>query len=315
MPDLRNIIIDELIRFRRLHRLSLIVMDSKRSSGTACFESEYPDSFIDLGVMEQTAMDVAAGLSACGETVVVMGIGTFVTMRGFEQIRTMLAHNKYNVKIFGLWSGLYYTNQGHTHTLLEDLAMMCPLPNVRVYCAGSMADVSRVTREVLSIPGPAYVRIEDPLNPREDLDGHQHDSSDAIRILRRGRDVTLAGMGWPVGVAQSAADELASQGITSTVLDIVRLKPFDEKMLLDAVRDVKAVVTIEEHRRHGGLGSIVAQILCEAGLQRKFRIISIADDFVHNLTSTEARAHYGISTENVSATICDLLQFGCPSAA
>lgn len=315
MTDLRHVIIDELIAFRESSPLWLIVVDSMRSSGAIGFGSRCQDSFLDLGVMEQTAIDVAAGISASGTPVALMGIGTFLTMRCYEQIRSMLAYGNYNVKLFGLWSGLYYSIQGHTHTQVEDFAIMCPLPNIEVYCPSTAAELRFVTRKVLGTPGAAYVRVENPFEGCEhpDDDGAVPDS--LFREIRTGTDLALVATGSRVGAALRAADVLAAEGVSCAVANAIALKPFPREKLLAAVRGVGGVITIEEHRRHGGLGSIVAQTLCEAGAPVPMRILSVPEDLGLNLTLDEARDRSGVSVERVCEAARELLGLGRPEPA
>jgi transketolase len=315
MTDLRQVIIDELIAFRESNLLWLIVVDSKRSSGALAFESECHESFLDLGVMEQTAIDVAAGISASGTPVALMGIGTFLTMRCYEQIRSMLAYGNYNVKLFGLWSGLYYSIQGHTHTQVEDFAIMCPLPNIEVYCPSTAAELRFVTRKVLAAPGAAYVRVENPFEAGEHLGGDDAVPDTGFRQIRTGTDLVLVATGSRVSAAVRAADALSAEGVSCGVANAIALKPFAREKLLAAARGVCGVITIEEHRRHGGLGSIVSQALCEAGSAVPMRILCVPEDIGLNLTLDEARDRSGVSVERICEAGRELVGLSRPRPA
>jgi transketolase len=193
---------------------TLISVDSKKSSQVDRIEADYPDYFLDLGVMEQCAAGVAAGLASCGHKVLIVGIASFITMRAYEQIRTVLSHGNYDVKVVGLWSGLY-TLQGYTHVPHEDISIMRTLDNVSIYCPSTCVDMHNIVDRLFVERGFAYVRVESPfLSPSMREHGRENSDLDRLQILRRGHRVTIVSTGRSLFAAIAAADLLNDADIS-----------------------------------------------------------------------------------------------------
>ena len=298
--DLRDVITETLISLNKNNKINLLVVDSKTSSKVSAFEKAYPNSFFNLGIAEQLAINVAAGLSSCGECVVIIGIAAFITMRCYEQIRTMLAYNNYNVKIIGLWTGLYYSDQGHTHTLIEDVALMRVLPNVTIYSPSDHLETKAVIEDVISNPGFAYVRVDCPLSSHDYHNVGFKFKRGRGEILKEGNNITLISMGKSICECMEASFQLAASGIFCRVVNMCTLKPLDHEVIIDSIRKTDAIITVEEHKVIGGLGSAVAEIIA---LQRDklipFRMLGVGECFYKNLNYEEAKNQHGISVDNI----------------
>ncbi len=288
---------------------TLISVDSKKSSLVEQIETDYPADFLDLGVMEQCAAGVAAGLASCGQKVFIVGIASFITMRAYEQIRTLVSHGNYDVKLIGLWSGLYYTFQGHTHVPHEDISLMRTLDNASVYCPSSYLDMHNIVDRLFAERGFAYVRLENPLLSASMREHGGEDSDlDRLQVLRRGHRVLILSTGRGLFAAIDAADLLNEKGIRCSILNAVRLWPFDETTLLSALKTTDILVTVEEHGRIGGLASIVSEILVQHGIDNVRHLpFSGSSKYPSNLQYEDALDCFGLTGAGISDGVSRLI--------
>ncbi|MCA6111545.1 transketolase family protein [Bradyrhizobium cenepequi] len=308
--DLRSGFTDALItKAKAGNAFTLISVDSKKSSLVEQIEADYPAHFLELGVMEQCAAGVAAGLASCGHKVFIVGIASFVTMRAYEQIRTLVSHGNYDVKVVGLWSGLYYTFQGHTHVPHEDISIMRTLDNVSVYCPSSYLDMHNIVDRLFAERGFAYVRVENPfLSASMREHGREDPDLDRLQVLRRGHRVTILSTGRGLFAASDAADLLNDKGISCSILNAVRLWPFDKTTLLSALKTTDILVTVEEHGRVGGLASIVSEILVQHGIDNvRLLPFSGSSKYPSNLQYEGALDGFGLTGAGISSAVAQLI--------
>ncbi|HEY8392699.1 MAG TPA: transketolase C-terminal domain-containing protein [Capillibacterium sp.] len=249
-------------------RVFSVAADSESRFGA--FRKEASNRAINVGIAEQNAMSIAAGLAFCGKIPFISTYATFLTMRACEQIRTDIAFANLNVRIVGTNVGFSSDWLGMTHQALEDVALMRSIPNMTVLVPADGEETYRLVEALINYEGPAYLRIrgteKEPHIPCADpvVIGK-------ARKIREGNDLTIIACGRLVYEAMLAADELAREGITARVLDMHTVKPLDEEAVLAAARETKRLLTVEEHNIIGGLGSAVAEVTsarCPVPVQR-----------------------------------------------
>ena len=241
---------------------NLVVLggDLNKSTFAHLFAGQFPDRFFDFGPAEQNIMGVAAGLASSGKTVIVTTFAVFGTCRPFDQIRVSIAQAGLNVKIVGTHSGLRTGEDGMSAQGIEDLALMCALPGFTVVAPSDSVETAGAIRIAIKTPGPFYIRLYRPATPVVHDDNCEFKLGEA-EVMRVGRDATIVATGVMVSSALLAADSLAQGGVSCSVINMHTLKPTDEATILRAAEETGALVTVEEHYFHGGLGSIVAQTL------------------------------------------------------
>lgn len=308
--DLRSAFTAALVgKARAGNAFTLISVDSRKSSQVGQIETDYPTYFLDLGVMEQCAAGVAAGMASCGHKVLVVGIASFITMRAYEQIRTVLSHGNYDVKVVGLWSGLYHTFQGHTHVPHEDISIMRTLDNVSIYCPSSYVDMHNIVDRLFVERGFAYLRVESPfLSAAMREHGGESADLDRLQVLRRGHGVTIVSTGRSLFAAMDAADLLNDTDISCNVLNAIRLWPFDETTFLAALKTTDILVTVEEHGRVGGLASIVSEMLVRHGIDNvRYLPFSGGSKYPSNLAYDDALDSFGLTGVKISSAVARLI--------
>ena len=234
--------------------------DLNKSTFTYLFGERFPDRFFDFGPAEQNIMGVAAGLASSGKTPFVSTFAVFGTCRPFDQIRVGIAQPHLNVKIVCTHAGILAGEDGMSAHSIEDLTLMSSLPGFTVVAPADAVETVRAIRCAAETQGPFYIRLYRPATPVVHKDGCDFKLGKA-ELMRSGQDATIFAIGVGVSWALQAAELLGKQGISCRVLNMHTLKPADDDAIIKAAAETGAVVTVEEHYIHGGLGGIVAQTL------------------------------------------------------
>ncbi|GAB3602812.1 transketolase family protein [Microbacterium aureliae] len=234
-------------------------VDSGLSSGLGAFRDRFSDRYIELGIMEQAATGVAAGLATSGKIPVLCAIAPFVTVRNYEMFRNDVGYMKQNVKIVGRNGGMSYSQLGPTHHSLEDFAITRMIPGVTVLAPQDCHEIEAAVEEMVAIEGPVYMRIGAGSIP--DLFADPPLKIGEARALRTGDDVTVISTGQLTAAAIEAADALADKGISVDHLGMATIQPLDADAILESISRTGRVVTIEEHYERGGLGGAVAELI------------------------------------------------------
>ncbi len=224
---------------------------------------------MNVGVAEQNMTGIAAGLAMSGKIVFTYSIANFPVMRCLEQIRNDVCYHNLNVKIVAVGGGVAYGPAGYTHHGVEDLGVMRLLPNMTTLAPGDPIEARLLTKAVVEHQGPCYLRLGKAGEPVV------HTSQPGLRIgkavtLRTGDAGTLISSGSTLGIAMQAANDLASSGIQVSVLSMSCLSPLDVDAVLDAARNTRRVITVEDHGA-GGLGSAVAEVLAGSDTNSRFK--------------------------------------------
>lgn len=234
--------------------------DLNKSTFIHLFAQEFPDRFFDFGPAEQNIMGVAAGMAASGKTPFVSTFAVFGMCRPFDQVRISIAQPHLNVKIVCTHAGILTGEDGMSAHGIEDLSLACSLPGFNVVAPADSVETVQAVRTAARTPGPFYIRLPRPATPVVHDNGCDF-SLGKGEVLRRGQDVTVFTTGVMAASALQAADALTKGGVQCRVVNIHTLSPLDEEVIVNAAQETGAAVTVEEHLVHGGLGSLVAQVL------------------------------------------------------
>ncbi len=274
------------------------------------FAEAFPDRFYNCGVAEQNMTGVACGLAMEGKIAITYSIANFPTLRCLEQIRNDVCYHDQNVKIVIIGGGLAYGSLGVSHHSTEDIAIMRSLPDCVVVCPADIQEARAATHAMIEHQGAFYYRCGYKKEP--DLHQGQIDFrlGEAIQVSD-GSDVTLIGTGTVTYRAWQAAELLAGEGIKARVISMHTVKPIDREAIVTAARQTGAIVTVEEHNICGGLGGAVAEVIAEAGIGIRFKMIALPDQYVHIVGTHEwLLDYYGFSPQGIANMVQDLLASG-----
>jgi transketolase len=267
------------------------------------FRAELPDQFFNVGIAEQNAMTVAAGLALSGKRVFVFGISNFVTLRCFEQIKLDICCMDLPVTIIGMGTGYVYPKDGPTHHMTDILSLVRTLPGLTVW---SPSDYSIIAAAIRSAIGRTARRTCTWTRGRSMRPiRRMRISPMGWRFLRSGRDVTLVATGVMVAQAMRVATRLTERGIDAGVIDLYRIKPLNVPLLERVLAGSRRVVTVEENSVIGGLGSLVCETVAEAGLPARVKRLGIQDTYRCDISDREGmRALDGLDLEGIERTVC-----------
>ncbi len=245
--------------------MDFVVLDADlaEATKTCYFAKAYPNRFFDCGIAEGNMVGIAAGLAAAGKTVVASSFAMFAAGRAFEQIRNSVAYPHLNVKICATHAGITVGEDGATHQCLEDLAIMRVIPGMTVINPSDAVEAAGALKAALQTDGPFYIRFGRYAVPVV------HDESTYTfeigkgEVIADGADVTVINSGMFLPNAKEAAEMLAAEGISVRIINMPTVKPLDTELIAKAAAETGAIVTVEEHNVIGGLGSAVAECVCE----------------------------------------------------
>lgn len=242
----------------------LVVMDAdlSKSTKTDSFKKQFPDRFINTGIAEANMMSVAAGIASCGKTVFASSFAMFAAGRAFEQVRNSICYPHLNVKIGATHAGISVGEDGATHQCLEDIGLMRTLPGMVIINPADAVEARLAVRAAIEHDGPCYLRFGRLAVPVIFDDTYQFEIGKGVQ-LTGGNDAAIIATGLMVDTALKAHELLAGEGIDARVINIHTIKPIDREIIKKAAEETGAIVTAEEHNVIGGLGSAVAEVLCE----------------------------------------------------
>lgn len=281
---------------REDQRVFTVAADSESRFGQ--FVKEAPERAINVGIAEQNAVSIAAGLAFCGKIPFVSTYATFMTMRACEQIRTDLAFANLKVRVVGTNAAFSSNWLGFTHQALEDVGIMRAIPRMTVVVPADGAATYQLTKESLNYDGPIYLRIRGT-GKEPHICGEKVKIGKA-RLLRAGNDLTLIACGRMVYEALLAAEILSIEGLNARVLDMHTIKPLDGQAVLKAAQETGGIITIEEHNIVGGLGSAVTE-LTSAQSPVKVMRLGIKDDFGFPGNQQDLMEHFGLTADSIAA--------------
>lgn len=274
-------------------------------------EHDFPLRFINVGVAEQNMIGIAAGLALSGKKVYVYSIIPFITMRCFEQIRDDVCYHNLDVTLIGVGSGLSYGILGSTHFALEDIGILRCVPNMTIVSPIDSSEAQNAIRVLYQQHGPLYFRLGKKEEPDIYTDPQVFVLGKGV-ILRKGKDITIFTTGTIACEVIEACMMLENKfQITTTLINMHSLKPFDKQLTQEASKNKKAVFTVEEHSVIGGLGSAVAETLAECAHVPTLIRIGTHDQFIHHIGSQQyLRKKLGLSANGIVQTILFTLKKG-----
>src|SRR5512143_211018 len=274
---------------------NVLVLSADLTSSTEIdlFRDTYPDRFLSMGIAEQNMLSFAAGLAREGFIPFVHTFAVFIYRRAYDQIAMSVAYPNLSVRMIGFLPGIT-TPGGATHQAIEDIAIMRALPNMTVIECGDATEVESVLDVIEKVNGPVYVRMLRGEIPRLfDKEDPMHLGK--ARVLSQGSDVVILTSGIMTEEAMRGVQVLRKRGLSIQHMHISTLKPFEDQSVLDAIaKSNHGVITMEKHTIIGGLGTIIAEKMAEAGMEKKLVRIGLRDTYAHGASKQYLLKKYGM---------------------
>lgn len=278
-------------------KVVVLSADVSNSDHSYMFEEAFPDRFYNVGIAEQSLVDIAVGLSHTGFIPFVNTFSFLFATRALEMIRTHLCYGKANVKLMGAYSGLSDSFDGPTHHSITDIAIMRSLPNMSVVVPGDSVAIKKIIPLIADWDGPLFLRISRAEVPILFNDNYKLEIGKAI-VIREGNDLTIICAGIMISRSLKAADVLLKDGISARVVELHTIKPIDKKSIICAAKETGAIVTAEEHNILGGLGSAVSEVITDK-YPVPIKRVGIDDKFSETGPYEVLLDKYGMSVDDI----------------
>lgn len=298
----RKMFTDTLVELAKKDKNIVAVTTDARGSVTLdSFANELPEQFVELGIAEQNAVGVAAGLASTGKKTFVCGPACFYVARSLEQVKVDVAYSGNPVKILGVSGGVSYGALGFSHHSLHDIAALRTFPGMHIVLPSDIYQTKKLVEKLVDYPYPVYIRVGRNAVPNVYENEDIKFEIGKANVLLEGDDLTIIGTGETVFHCLDAGKKLHEQGIKARVIDMHTLKPFDKEIVEKAARETGKIITVEEHSIFGGLGSAVAEIVAQTG-NATLKILGIPDEFAIHATPIEIFKYYGIDADGILKT-------------
>lgn len=280
-------------------RIVALCADLTESTRMEAFKKAFPDRFIEVGVAEQALATIASGMANYGKIPFIASYAAFSPGRNYEQIRTTIALNDVPVKIVGSHAGISVGEDGATHQMLEDIAIMRALPNMTVVVPCDAQEATKATLAIAITAKPAYIRLTREKSPVLTTSRSPFKMGKAQIFWQSKRPcVAIIGCGPLLYEALLAAQVLEKKKIGCIVLNCHTIKPLDRKTILAVAKQVKGIVSVEEHQVIGGLGSAIAETLA-AECPTPMRFVGIQDHFGESGKPAELMKKFRLTSKDI----------------
>lgn len=274
------------------------------------FRAKFPTRFFEVGITEQAMSGLASGMAAMGYVPFMASYAMFSPGRNWEQIRTTIAYNNVPVKVVGAHAGVSVGPDGATHQAIEDIGIMRMIPNMQIFVPCDAVEARAITEHIANTSHPSYLRLTREKSPVMLTDGYVWNNGKAyimyVPTPKSGAQFTvtvgLIACGPIIYEAIKASRELAKEGIGVTVVNMPQIKPLDTTFLLRFAKDMKALVTVEEHQASGGLGSAVSDFLSEHH-PIKVVHVGVEDRFGQSGKMQELYEEYGLTAKHIAEKV------------
>lgn len=286
----------------KYENLYVLDADLAGATKTGIFKKKFPDRHIDCGIAEANMMGVAAGLATTGKIPFASSFAMFAAGRAFEIVRNSIGYPHLNVKIGATHAGISVGEDGASHQCNEDIALMRSIPGMTVINPADDVEARAAIEAAINFDGPVYMRFGRLAVPVfHDKSTYKFEIGKG-ELLVDGTDITIVATGLMVYEAIKAAEVLKSDGISARVINIATIKPLDKEIIIKAAKETGLIVTAEEHSIIGGLGSAVSDCVTEAYPVRVVKI-GVQDVFGHSGPAADLLKEFGLSAENIIATV------------
>lgn len=286
--------------------LVVLVSDSTSTSKIKPFQERFGNRVVNVGIAEQNLVGAAAGMALGGMIPITANAAPFLLGRSNEQVKNDICYSETNVKLVGLNPGFAYGALGPTHHSIDDVSIMRGFGAISIFAPQDSRETSHIFRYALHTEGPMYIRLDSA--GAEDL------TATAVGFLpgkltlhRQGERLVILALGTSVHHCITAAETLQDEGIHVTVVGVSSIRPMDYEQLEQILGAHETVLTVEEHSVHGGLGSLVAEVIAERQLGTRLKRSGIDEGSFAPASPADAiRRRYRLDADGIVASVKEL---------
>ncbi len=286
-------------------KVVVLEADVGSSTKSILFGETYPRRYFNTGISELNMVNMSAGLALEGFIPYVNTFAAFMATRSLDPIVSLIGYDRLNVRLCGTYCGLSDSYDGASHQAITDMAAMRAIPGMTVISVSDAVETQKAVMALADFEGPAYLRLSRAAAPVIYDESLPFEIGKGI-MLREGTDITIIATGTVLHRALAAAELLEKEGIHAAVVDMHTVSPIDRELVVACAQKTRAILTVEEHSVHGGLGSAVAEVTAE-----EYPVpVSIlgATGYAESGDIEQLMEMYGYSLENITGRVRDLMK-------
>lgn len=292
---------------RQDDKILIVSPDAVGAARATKFREEFPDRVIEVGIAEQDAVDIAAGLATTGMKPIVVSYAGFLTMRACEMIRTFIAYPGLNVKLIGLNGGMLGgEREGVTHQFYEDVGIMRSMPGVKILTPADAEQAYLAAKAMMEVDGPVYLRLGSGREPEVFPEGTPFEFGKIREVKSYGDDVAIFASGFIMNRAIEALDKLHEEGVNGVLVDVATVKPLDSQGVADVLRRTNCAVAVEDHNIYGGMSSAICEVACHYHPCTVLRL-GLKDVYPRSGKAAELLDAYGLAVSDIVKAATDAI--------
>ena len=262
---------------------------------------------IEVGIAEQDAVDIAAGLATTGMKPIVVSYAGFLTMRACEMIRTFIAYPGLNVKLIGLNGGMLGgEREGVTHQFYEDVGIVRSMPGVKILTPADAQQAYLAAKAMMEVDGPVYLRLGSGREPEVFPEGTPFEFGKIREVKRYGDDVAIFASGFIMDRAIKALEELHGEGVNGVLVDVSTVKPMDSQGVAEVLSRTNCAVAVEDHNIYGGMSSAICEVACHYHPCKVLRL-GLRDVYPRSGKAAELLDAYGLAVSDIVKAATDAM--------
>lgn len=302
--DYSKVFGDKLVELARENeKIVAITASMKDGTGLTKFSKEFPKRFFDIGIAEQHALGLAAGMAIEGAIPVVPIYSSFY-QRGYDQVIHDIAIQNLPVIMCVDRAGIVGAD-GETHQGLLDMAFFRLVPNLTIMAPKDFKELEEMLEFAIKLNKPVIIRY--PRGGEEDYKFQESTNSEYTKIeegraeiLKEGKDISIIAIGKMVSRAMKIAKELEKENINADVINARFLKPLDIKTIKNSIAKTKKVITIEDGTIINGLATAIKELIIDENLQNtKLECFAYPDKFIQHGSVQELEEIYGLDEKSI----------------
>ncbi|MBQ3803329.1 MAG: transketolase [Oscillospiraceae bacterium] len=284
---------------RQDDKIVIVSPDAVAAARATKFREEFPDRVIEVGIAEQDAVDIAAGLATTGMKPIVVSYAGFLTMRACEMIRTFIAYPGLNVKLIGLNGGMLGgEREGVTHQFYEDVGIVRSMPGVKILTPADAQQAYLAAKAMMEVDGPVYLRLGSGREPEVFPEGTPFEFGKIREVKRYGDDVAIFASGFIMDRAIKALEELHGEGVNGVLVDVSTVKPMDSQGVAEVLSRTNCAVAVEDHNIYGGMSSAICEVACHYHPCKVLRL-GLRDVYPRSGKAAELLDAYGLAVSDI----------------
>ena len=283
-------------------KIVIISPDAVAAARATKFREEFPDRVIEVGIAEQDAVDIAAGMATTGMKPIVVSYAGFLTMRACEMIRTFVAYPGLNVKLIGLNGGMLGgEREGVTHQFYEDVGILRSMPGVKILTPADAQQAYEAAKAMMQLDGPAYLRLGSGREPEVFPEGTPYAFGKVREVKSYGDDVAIFASGFIMDRCLAALEQLHEEGVNAVLVDVSTVKPLDTEGVAAVLKRTDCAIAVEDHNIYGGMSSAICEAACHFHPCKVLRM-GLRDVYPRSGKAAELLDAYGLSVQEIVNT-------------